>query len=275
MAAACPAGFWEFEFMSNAIGASSSSALSYLQSLLQQVTSGAKDANGAKGASASDPLSMFMQAVTGDGASPDETSSSAQARPAGGASCPPFSPDAMSALISAQGQQAGDPASKLFTKLDTDGDGRISKAEFTGAADKAGADAAIADAVFNKIDANGDGAVSQDELAKVDHGGGHHHHMRAGGGGGGQDPLDALTSATDASGATTQTSTNADGSTTTTISYADGSKIDMTTPAAASSAIASAADGSSNKGKFNLLEQLIKLQSSMLTAASSTMSAMA
>lgn len=261
--------------MSNAIGASSANALSYLQSLLQQATAGAKDAKGAKGASASDPLSMFMQTISDDDAPPDQTGSAAPLpNAASGPSCPPFSSDTMSALLTAQGQQsAGGRDAKLFAKLDTDGDGQISKTEFDSAASKAGADSSVADAVFAKIDADGDGAVSQDELAKADHGGGHHR-MRVGGGGGGQDPLDALTSATDTNGATTQTSTNADGSTTTTISYADGSKIDMTTPAAASSASASATDSSSNKGKFNLLEQLIKLQSHMLTAASSTMSAM-
>ena len=75
-----------------------------------------------------------------------------------------------------------------------------------------------------------------------------------------------------ASGATTQTSTNADGSTTTTISYADGSKIDMTSAAKASTDTAAA---SSSSTKSNLLEQLIKLQSQVLSAASSTMSAVA
>lgn len=255
--------------MSNAIGASSANALSYLQSLLQQATAGAKDAKCAKGASASDPLSMFMQTISDDDAPPDQAGSAAPLpNAASGPSCPPFSSDTMSALLTAQGQQsAGGRDAKLFAKLDADGDGQISKTEFDGAASKAGAASSVTDAVFAKIDADGDGAVSQDELAKADHGGGHHR-MRVGGVGGGQDPSDA-------NGATTQTSTNADGSTTTTISYADGSKIDMTTPAAASSASASATDSSSNKGKFNLLEQLIKLQSHMLTAASSTMSAMA
>jgi hypothetical protein len=228
--------------MSMSVGASSSNALSYLQSLLQQGTAGAGDA---KKSSASDPLAMLMQAISGDGASPGQTSSPATSSNATAASnCPPFSPETMAALLSAQGQQqTGGPDAKLFAKLDVDGDGQISKDEFSAAASKAGADSSVADAVFAKIDANGDGSVSQGELAKADKGGGHHHHHIGGGGGapsagGAQDPLEAMISSATASGATTQTSTNADGSTTTTISYADGSKVDMTTTAATAVAAA-------------------------------------
>lgn len=183
----------------------------------------------------------------------------------------------MSTLLSAQGQQAANgPDAKLFAKLDTDGDGQISKDEFSAAASKAGADSSVADAVFNKIDGNGDGSVTQDELTKADkasrpH---HHHHVHGGGGGtqgagGAQDPLEAMLSSASASGATTKTSTNADGSTTTTISYADGSKIDMT------SAASSASGSASTASKSNLLEQLIKLQAQALNLATSTMSAVA
>ena len=268
--------------MSMSVGASSSNALSYLQSLLQQGTAGAGDA---KKSSASDPLAMLMQAISGDGASPGQTGSPATSSNASTASnCPPFSPETMAALLSAQGQQqAGGPDAKLFAKLDADGDGQISKDEFSAAASKAGADTSVADAVFAKIDANGDGSVSQSELTKADKGGGHHHHHVGGGGGapsagGAQDPLEAMLSSAAASGATTQTSTNADGSTTTTISYADGSKVDMTTPAAAqaSSTGDSSGSGSGSSGtKSNLLEQLIKLQSQVLNFATSTMSAIA
>lgn len=268
--------------MSMSVGASSSSALSYLQSLLQQGTAGAGDA---KKSSASDPLAMLMQAISGDSTSPGQASSPATATSAStGSSSVAFSPDTMATLLSAQGEQStGGPDAKLFAKLDADGDGQISKDEFSAAASKAGADSSVADAVFAKIDANGDGAVSQGELAKADRAGGHHHHHIGGGGGapsagGMQDPLEAMISSAAASGATTQTSTNADGSTTTTISYADGSKVDMTTPAAAqaSSTSDSSSSGSGTSGtKSNLLEQLIKLQSQVLNFATSTMSAIA
>lgn len=264
--------------MSMSVGASSSNALSYLQSLLQQGTAGAGDA---KKSSASDPLAMLMQAISGDATSPGQTSSSATSSNASTASnCPPFSPETMAALLSAQGQQSADsPSAKLFAKLDADGDGQISKAEFTDAASKAGADSSVADAVFAKIDANGDGAVSQGELAKADKGGGHGHI------GGGPPPSDSESSgaSTAANGATTSTTTNADGSTTTSITYADGSKVTMTTAATAAqssdassgSSTDSSTTSSSTKSAFSLLQQLIKLQSQMLTAATSTMSAVA
>jgi hypothetical protein len=255
--------------MSMSVGASSSSTLSYLQSLMQQGS--AKDA---KKTAASDPLSMLMQAISDDGAA---TAQAATAQPAAkpgagaGATCASFSPDAMSALIAAQGQQptADSPAAKLFAKLDTDGDGKISKTEFSDAASKAGADSSIADAVYAKIDGDSDGTISKAELSKADHGGHHHHH--AGKAGGGGDPLEALMSGTGVNGATTQTATNADGSTTTTISYADGSKIDMTSAVKTAQSVGNAVDKSAN----NLLEQLIKLQSQVVKLAVPAMLAVA
>ena len=93
-----------------------------------------------------------------------------------------------------------------------------------------------------------------------------------------QDPLDQLLSGAGADGATTQSATNSDGSTTTTITYADGTTIDMTTPATASDGGKSGngTDNSSSnsaisQGSANLLQELIKLQSQMLTAATSTL----
>jgi hypothetical protein len=273
--------------MSMSVGASSSSALSYLQQLLQQGTAGASNA-----ASGSDPLSMLMQEISGDGSSTGQTSTAAASTTASGSSAPPFGQDMMSQLISLQSQQTGSsgtpsPAQAFFSKLDSDGDGKISQSEFETAATKAGASKDLADAVFAKIDGNSDGSVSQSELTKADHGGGHHHHHHVEGGGGsggsssaqgsggsGQSALDALMSATGADGATTQSATNADGSTTTTISYADGSKIDMTSPAASSNS-GTTSGSTTNNSTSNLLEQLIKLQSQVLSVSTSTMSAFA
>lgn len=277
--------------MSMSVGASSSSALSYLQQLLQQGTAGATNA-----ASGSDPLSMLMQEISGDNSSSGQTSPAASSTAASGSSVPPFGQDMMSQLISLQSQQTGSssgtqsPEQAFFSKLDSNGDGQISQSEFENAASKVGVSTSTADAVFAKIDANSDGSVSQSELTKADHGGGHHHHHVEGGGGSsdsaqggassGQSTLDSLMSSTGADGATTQSSTNADGSVTTTISYADGSKVDMTTPAASSGG-SDASGGNASGGNTgssstsNLLEQLIKLQSQVLSAATSTMSAFA
>ena len=151
------------------VGASSTSTLSYLQSLLQQ--GGAKDA---KKSSATDPLSMLMQAISGDDEAPAQTSATASA-PAKAAQCQSFSAETMATLLSAQ-SEPDSPSAKLFAKLDADGDGKISKTEFGAAAEKAGADSAVADAVFAKIDGDSDGAVSAAELGKADRGGHRHHH---------------------------------------------------------------------------------------------------
>ena len=100
--------------MSMSVGASSSNALSYLQSLMQQGTSGAKDA---KKSQASDPLSMLMQAISGGDESSASTSSAASPPAAKAGNCQPFSSDTMSALLSAQGEQPGNSSSKLLEQL--------------------------------------------------------------------------------------------------------------------------------------------------------------
>src|ERR1019366_2528756 len=211
--------------MSMSVGASSS-ALSYLQSLLQQGTSGAADA-----ASATDPLSVLMQAMSGSTMTPDQTNS-ATGSTGGAGSCPPFGTGTMAALISLQGQSANSlvaqSPSQLFSKIDTDGDGKINKTEFENALTGAGASTSDADATFAKLDANGDG------------------------------------------------------STTTTITYADGTKIDMTSPATASNSgqssnVTGSSSSNSAAGQNNadLLQEMIKLQSQILTAIPSTMSAIA
>jgi len=59
------------------------------------------------------------------------------------------------------------PEQAFFSKLDTDGDGKISKTEFESAANGR-VDSSVADSVFDKIDGDSDGSVSQGELAKAD-----------------------------------------------------------------------------------------------------------
>lgn len=266
--------------MSMSVGASSN-ALAYLQQLLQQGTSGASSTG------AADPLSELMQTLSGSGSGSDPLTSPSADTPAGsGASaCQPFGSGTMAQLLSLQGQDKNGPEQAFFSKLDTDGDGKISKTEFESAASKAGVDSSVADAVFDKIDGDSNGSVGAGELAKADHGG-HHHHVYGGGGEGGG--LDALMSGADASGATTKTTTNADGSSTTTISYADGTSIDLNIPAAAAStgtsassdntstdSSASSTSGSTNsQTSFNLLEQFIKMQSQMLSAMQASTSTM-
>ena len=265
--------------MSMSVGASSN-ALSYLQQLLQQGAAGVTDA-----ASASDPLSALLQSLSGSGATPDPSATSAaSAATAPGSGCSSFDTGTMAALISLQGQSAtgigAQSPSQLFAKLDTNGDGQISQSEFESALGAAGVDTSSADALFSKLDINGDGSISESELTSAKRGHGHHHHHHGGGetqasGSSGQNPLDALLSSADATGASTQTASNSDGSTTTTISYADGSTVEMTTPAPATGDSGTPSTGTGGPSSANLLEQLIQLQAQLLSSVAPTLSAIA
>ena len=242
-----------------------SSALSYLQSLLAQGTAGT--------GTTPDPLAALFGNQSGD--SPDGSPPPTSNASAGTST---FAPGTMAALISLQGQSpdGAQGPSSLFSKLDTDGDGQISKSEFETTLGNAGVDQSSADALFGKLDANGDGSISPSELSQARHGGGHHHVHGGGGahGSGGQD-ADSLLSGADASGATTQTTTNADGSSTTTITYADGSTVEMTSPATSSNGSGSSGNGASGQNSANLIERLIQMQAQLLNSAASTTSIVA
>jgi len=254
----------------SSVGSSNPNA--YLQRLLQPGGADPADA-----AAPTDPLQSLYQALTG-GQSSDPLIATAPSGDGSAASCgaPQFSPDVMKALLSVQGNQTGAGASKLeklLGKFDTNGDGQISQSEFETAIGP-GADKTKVDESFQKLDANGDGEVSADELKAAlqkAHGGHRHHHGAEGAGeqgGAGSDPLQALLSSATADGATSQSSTNADGSSTTTITYADGTKVEMTTPAAASTS--DAASTNPEAPNFaNLLKQLISLQAQLATPTTS------
>lgn len=88
--------------MSMSVGASS--GLSYLQSLMQQ-----GNAKEAKKTAAPDPLSVLMQAMSGEGASSTQLPAGAQlVKMSASATAPQFSRDIMSALLSAQGDESAD-----------------------------------------------------------------------------------------------------------------------------------------------------------------------
>src|SRR5690348_552856 len=75
---------------------------------------------------------------------------------------------------------------ELFQKLDTNGDGKISKDELGAAlanqqsSGGANSKGPSLDDLFSRIDTNGDGSIDQSEndafLSSVQKGGGHHHH---------------------------------------------------------------------------------------------------
>jgi hypothetical protein len=157
-----------------------------------------------------------------------------------------------------------DALQDLFSQIDGNKDGAITKTEFENALGTGGTNTAAADKVFGELDTNGDGSVSLDEMTSALKGaGGHHghgHHMHAGAGGaGGGDGSDPLLQAL--SGASSTAVTNSDGSTTTSITYADGSKVSMTTPAVSTSSTSSATSS------YNLIEQLIQREAQSLSAS--------
>ena len=272
-----------------ALGAASS-AIDALQSLTSS-----------KSKSTSPQTTGFTQSAT----TPfDTTSSQAQTGsppPAtGGAGFTQISPATMSALIAAQGQASGtsatstsstststasastDPSSALkdlFSQIDANGDGQISKTEFESALGAGGTNLAQADKVFNKLDANGDGSVSLDEMSKAlqgSHGkGGRHHHVADSGGNSagstsgttgpsaGGSNSDALLQAL--SGASSTAVTNSDGSTTTSVTYADGSKVTMTAPAAPTSS-SSGTSSSSATSSYNMIEQMIQREAQAISS---------
>lgn len=216
--------------------------------------------------------------ATGQAADPFASlgaSAGASATSGQGAPTPPFSLGAMSALLAAQSQSTtgstglSPDQQKVFSELDTDGDGTITKSELEN--DFGAGNTQLADAVFSKLDTNGDGAISDSEFAagttKTAHHG-HHHH--GGGSGQSQDPLAALLGTT-TPGQSSQTMTNSDGSTTTTITYADGTTVSTTSAPTATSGTSGTAATTSSTGSqgttANLLEQLIQMQA-QLTAAS-------
>ncbi|THD74177.1 MAG: EF-hand domain-containing protein [Bradyrhizobium sp.] len=190
-----------------------------------------------------------------------------------------LAPATMSELLAAQGQwstSASAPTGPwgalqdLFSKIDANGDGGISKSDFENALGAGGTNLAQADEVFSKLDTNGDGTVSLGELWSGLKGkgfdGDHHHQVSGASTGGGQsttggpssDPLlQALT------GASATSVTNSNGSTTTSLTFADGSEVTMTLPAATT--VTSTAMSS-----YNLLEQMIQREAQAVSFSVTT-----
>jgi hypothetical protein len=148
-----------------------------------------------------------------------------------------ISPATLSALLAAQSQSSttatttastspGSALRDLFSQIDANGDGKITKSEFESALGAGGTNIAAADKVFNELDGNGDGSVSLGELKSALRGGHHggHHHVHATGSTDGADSTtngstngsgssDPLLQALAASSATTTSSTSTNGST--------------------------------------------------------------
>lgn len=229
-------------------------ALSTVSSMVQQA------ASSLSGAGSNDPLTALTQSSTGDQSQSDQTSQSSGSK---------FDQGTLAAMIALQGL-GQDASGSRFGKLDTDGDGSISKTEFETALSGSGVDTASADSLFSTLDANGDGSVGKNELAAPRSYQSHDNNGVVGG----QSDFTSLMDSSGSNNATSQTVTNSDGSTTTTITYADGSTV-STTSAAPQSADASTSTSSSSSTQGSPLEQLIKLQASLIGSVSSTTSTVA
>lgn len=246
---------------------------------------------GAAASSALDLISTLQQTLAKTSAAPSRSTQSFDPAATSGATGPssagsggagaPLAPMTMDALLTVQGEGQtplvnGDAFSaQLFSLLDANHDGAISKSEFEGAFGQNG-NTTKADAIFSQLDANADGNVSPDELTSALGGNEtrpahhHHHHHHGDGGavaglGGANASAGAGTSTSSDQGMSaageSQTVTSPDGSTTTTISYADGSQVTMTVPAANGGGPATAAPTS------NFIERMIERQAQMLAAS--------
>jgi EF hand domain-containing protein len=214
-----------------------SSALDALRSLTSSKSSSTQQTGFTQGAT--NPFAIGSGTSTPSGATSSVNSPNR----------PQISPETMSALISAQGQSSAsasnstsstssmnrqDALKDLFSRIDADGDGKITQSEFENALGAGGTNLAQADDVFSKLDANSDHSVSLNEMSKALKGGhrGRHHAQSSSGAG---DAGGSGSGSTQASGGSTSASvTNSDGSTTTTVTYADGFKISTTVPGASS-----------------------------------------
>jgi hypothetical protein len=231
-----------------------SSALDALQSITSKSSSGHSSGSGT---AATNPFDLVGNTQPTSTVTPSSSTTNGVSQ---------ISPQTMSALLAAQSQStdatgstpsvSSDPLQNLFSLIDGNGDGKISKSEFESALGAGGTNLANADSVFGKLDKNGDGNVDLNELKSALQGtGGHHHHHAAspgdagGDGGGSNGSSDPLAQAL--AGASSTSVTNADGSTTTSLTYADGSKVTMTTAAPST---ASAAATSS----YNFIEKMIQ-----------------
>jgi hypothetical protein len=268
-----------------ALGAASS-AIDALQSLTSSKASSAQTTGFSQGST--DPFDVSGGSTTTSGA---------QAPVTGGNGFTQISPATMSALLAAQGQSSATAASTsastsststssastalqdLFSQIDGNGDGQISKSEFESALGAGGTNLAQADKVFGELDKNGDGSVSLDEMKSALQGagskGGHHHHHQVAdsdgstgasgsSSGSGGSSGDALLQAL--AGASSNSVTNSDGSTTISITNADGSQITMTTPAAATTSASGTTSSSSATAAYNFLEQMIQRASQAISS---------
>jgi Ca2+-binding EF-hand superfamily protein len=265
-----------------ALGAAST-ALDAIQSLTSSKLSSPK-ATGFSEAG-TDPFSISSNAST-------SASSTAPSGTSGATGFSQISPATMSALLAAQNQASAgattsastSPSSALqdlFSQIDANGDGQISKSEFENALGAGGTNIAQADNVFNKLDTNGDGSVSLSEMSsalKGAGGKGHHRHAQVGGSSG-SGSTDAGSNADTTTGTAASSSDpllqallgssgisvlKSDGYTGMSTSPGDGSAVIMMAPSTTTSSTATSS--------YNLMEQLIQREANAYSFSPTSLS---
>lgn len=239
-------------FAMGAAGAAASAAagaVDFLSSLVKPKSSGTKT-TGTQNSS-----SPFSLTDLGKTSGSTQILSSSAARTSG-----TLSPATFNALLASQDpSKPSDALKDLFSQIDGNSDGKITKSEFEDKLGAGGTNITAADNVFNKMDTDSDGSVSLEEMAsalKGKAGGAPHAHGGGGNGGGG---ADALMNALQA--ASTTSVTNSDGSITTTMTYADGTAVTMNQAAPANNTPGNAA------AKYNLADQMAQRRTDSLSMA--------
>jgi len=229
-------------FAAGAVGAAAVGALDLLSSLTPDKSNAAK--TGVKQTNSLFDLGTTTSATNTATVSPTTPTQSGA-----------LSPSTLNALLSAQDSDGktsrADALKDLFAQIDTNGDGKITKAEFQDKLGAGGTNVTAADSVFDKMDADGDGSVTLGEMGSALKKGGHRPHHAGGG-------ADALMQALQ--GASSTSTTNSDGSITTTLTYADGSTVTLSQPASATTST-----GASTQ--YNLVERLIQRQADALASS--------
>lgn len=234
----------------SAAAGAAAGAVDFLSSLVKPKSS-ATNTSGTQ--SSSSPFSLTNLGKTSGST---QILSSSAARTSG-----TLSPETFNALLAQQDpSKPSDALKDLFSQIDGNSDGKITKSEFEDKLGAGGTNTAAADNVFNQMDTDGDGSVSLEEMAsalKGKAGGAQHAHGGGGGkGGGGADALmDALQAAT------TTSTTNSDGSITTTMTYADGTTLTTSQAAPASNTPSKAAS------TYNLVDKMTQYRTDSLSTA--------
>jgi hypothetical protein len=178
--------------------------------------------------------------------SADASASSETTSGTGGGKSSPISPETMSALLAAQSRSGpgasapnrADTLKDLFSQIDVDGDGKLTKSEFADALGAGGTNVDEADDVFSKLDKDGGGSVSLGELMSALTGKGQHrNHPQQANVSGDRSQSDPLMQALDGS---------------------------LSTAAANASASSSAASS------YHFMDQLVQRQSSLVSARASS-----